>query len=189
MEIKNTLYASDRAVWRAWLAAHFESEKEIWLIFPTLSAGEPSVSYNDAVEEALSFGWIDSTAKRLDALHGVRRFTPRKKGSPYSRPNVERLLWLHARGMIHPSVQASVAEVLRAPFVFPADIIEILKSDPTVWENYEKFTEPYKRIRVAYIDAARNRPAEFQKRLQSFIAKTRRGLLITGYGGVDKYYT
>lgn len=188
MEITSTLYAADRAVWRAWLAAHFESETEIWLVFPTKASGEASVSYNDAVEEALCFGWIDSTAKRLDDLHGVRRFTKRKVGSPYSRPNIERLIWLNARGLIHPSVRESVAAVISAPYVFPADIMEILKSDQTVWENYQKCTESYKRIRVAYIDAARHRPAEFQKRLQSFLAATRRGKLITGYGGVEKYY-
>lgn len=189
MEIKNTFYASDRTAWRAWLAAHFESETEIWLIFPTKAAGEVSITYNDAVEEALCFGWIDSTAKRLDALHGVRRFTKRKEGSLYSRPNIERLLWLDAHRMIHPSVREGVLGVIYTPYEFPTDIIEALKSDQTVWENYEKCTGSYKRIRVAYIDAARGRPEEFQKRLQSFIKKTRKGLLITGYGGVDKYYT
>jgi hypothetical protein len=57
-----------------------------------------------------------------------------------------------------------------------------------VWDNYQRFSEPYRRIRTAYIDAARKRPEEFRKRLNSFIDKTRRNVLITGYGGVDKYY-
>ena len=55
-------------------------------------------------------------------------------------------------------------------------------------ENYEKLSEPYKRIRIAYIDAARKRPDEFKKRLESFIKKTRGGKLIVGFGGIDKYY-
>ena len=56
------------------------------------------------------------------------------------------------------------------------------------WRNYLGFSDSYKRIRVAYIDAARGRPEEFKKRLDSFLKKTREGRLIMGYGGIDKYY-
>ena len=57
-----------------------------------------------------------------------------------------------------------------------------------MWENYTAFPDPYKRIRVAYIEAARNRPEEFRKRLANFIRKTRENKRIVGYGGIDKYY-
>ena len=73
-------------------------------------------------------------------------------------------------------------------FVFPPDIMEAIEADETVRENYERFSEPYRRIRIAYIDAARKRPEEFQKRLNSFVGKTRAGKRITGYGGIEKYY-
>ena len=72
--------------------------------------------------------------------------------------------------------------------MFPEDILELLRQDESVWENYQRFSEPYKRIRIAYIEAARKRPEEFQKRLNSFIEKTRRNKLIMGYGGIEKYY-
>ena len=183
-----TFYTSDRSEWRKYLAEHFETASEIWFVFPVLSADEEGLSYNDAVEEALCFGWIDSTNRRLDETHCARRFTPRKKGSSYSQPNIERLIWLDAHGMIHPKVRESVLPVIRAPFEFPADIIDELKQDETVWSNYLRFSDPYKRIRIAYIEAARKRPAEFRKRLQSFIEKTRRNKLIRGYGGIEKYY-
>ena len=183
-----TFYTGERSEWRKYLEEHFETSGGIWFVFPTKDSGEPCLSYNDAVEEALCFGWIDSTNRRLDGSHCIRLFSPRKKGSPYSRPNIERLLWLDARGMIHPKVRESVLPVIRAPFVFPPDIIEALKQDPCVWENYERFSDPYKRIRIAYIDAARGRPDEFRKRLGSFIEKTRRNRLIMGYGGIEKYY-
>ena len=188
MKITKTLYPKDRAEWRAWLLANFSAEKEIWFVFPTLASEEHGVSYNDAVEEALCFGWIDSTAKFLDQNHGVRRFTPRKLGSPYSRPNIERLIWLDARGLIHESIRESVLPIIRAPYVFPEDILDRIKKDRTAWANYLTFSEPYKRIRIAYIDAARARPEEFEKRLQSFIRKTKSGKLIKGFGGIDKYY-
>jgi len=183
-----TFFAAQRSRWREYLAAHFETSREIWLVFPVKGSGEQSISYNDAVEEALCFGWIDSTNRRLDEQHCARRFTPRKKGSAYSRPNIERLIWLDAHGMIHPGVRESVLPVIRAPFVFPPDILAVLRQDAEVWENYQRFSEPYKRIRIAYIDAARKRPEEFRKRLNSFLEKTRRNQMIMGYGGIEKYY-
>lgn len=181
-------YTSERSAWRDYLAERFETSKEIWLVFPMKASGEKSLSYNDAVEEALCFGWIDSTIRHIDPLHRAQRFTPRRKGSAYSRPNIERLIWLDARGMIHPKVRDGVLPVIRAPFVFPPDIIEALRRDEAVWQNYCQFPDAYRRIRVAYIDAARDRPEEFRKRLDSFVEKTRRNRRIRGYGGVDKYY-
>ena len=152
------------------------------------NSGEKSLSYNDAVEEALCFGWIDSTIKNLDSLHRIQRFSPRKKGSGYSRANIERLIWLESKGMIHPNVRGSILEIIKVPYEFPNDIIEVIRNEDIVWKNYEKFPEAYKRIRIAYIDAARKRPLEFKKRLENFISKTRENKLIKGFGGIEKYY-
>ena len=183
-----TFSTDERSKWREYLADHFETSAEIWFVFPVKSSGEASLSYNDAVEEALCFGWIDSTNIRMDEMHCARRFTPRKKGSPYSRPNIERLIWLEEKGLIHPKIREEVLPLIRAPFVFPEDILAALREDESVWENFIHFSEPYKRIRIAYIDAARKRPGEFKKRLSSFMEKTRQGKRIMGYGGIDKYY-
>ncbi len=183
-----TFYTSERSEWRRFLADHFETLQEIWFVFPTKASGEKSLSYNDAVEEALCFGWIDGRAGTLDDLHQIRRFTPRRKGSGYSQPNIERLIWLDAHGLIHPKIRDAVLPIIRVPFVFPEDILNTLRLDEAVWEHYMCFSEPYKRIRIAYIEAARKRPEEFQKRLHSFMEKTRRNKLITGYGGIEKYY-
>ncbi|MBR4656133.1 MAG: YdeI/OmpD-associated family protein [Oscillospiraceae bacterium] len=183
-----TIYCTDRQQWREWLSKHFETEQEIWFVFPSVDSGELGVSYNDAVEEALCFGWIDGRAGTLDQTHQLRRFTPRRKGSGYSRPNIERLIWLDSQGLIHPKVRASVAELLSTPFVYPQDILDAIRGDAAAWENYQSFSEPYKRIRIAYIDAARKRPEEFGKRLANFIRKTRENKRIIGYGGIDKYY-
>lgn len=183
------VYCTNRQEWRQWLVANFESAREVWFVFPTKASGEVGVAYNDAVEEALCFGWIDGVAGTLDPLHQLRRFTPRRKGSPYSRPNIERLIWLNEQGLLHPSVRTSVADLITLPFQFPADIIATLQQEQEVWEHYCAFSEPYKRIRVAYIDAARKRPAEFRRRLENFLAKTRQNRLIVGYGGIEKYYS
>ena len=188
MSERKVLFCADRREWREWLAEHFETEKEVWFVFLSVGSGEKGVSYNDAVEEALCFGWIDSVNKRMDQDRCARRFSPRKKGSAYSQPNIERLIWLDAHHMIHPAVREGILPVIQAQFVFPDDIIDALRQDEAVWENYQKFSDPYKRIRIAYIEAARNRPEEFRKRLDSFIEKTRRNKLIRGYGGIEKYY-
>lgn len=188
MNITTLFQATNREEWRQYLNAVYRTESEVWLVFPTLAACEENVSYNDAVEEALCFGWIDGQVKRLDAMHQARRFTPRRKGSSYSRPNIERLIWLENRGMLMPEVREQVLDLIHTPYEYPQDIVEVLRRDAVVWSNYQQFSESYRRIRVAYIDAARKRPEEFRKRLNSFVAKTREGKIITGFGGIDKYY-
>lgn len=96
--MESIFYTADRAEWRAWLAEHFETEKEIWFVFSMKESGEEILSYNDAVEEALCFGWIDSIIKHIDPLHRAQHFTQRKQGSHHSRPNIERLIWLDGQG-------------------------------------------------------------------------------------------
>lgn len=189
MDGKETFYTSDRSEWRKWLAANFETKSEIWFVFPSKESGEAALSYNDAVEEALCFGWIDSTTGHIDQTHGIRRFTPRKNFDYYSRPNIERLIWLDKQGMIHPKVRPTVCGLIEAEYVFPEDILAEIRSDVVAWENYQKFSEPYRRIRIAYIDAARKRPEEFRKRLNSFLSKTRENKMIVGFGGIEKYYS
>ena len=157
-------------------------------MFPMKESGEESLSYNDAVEEALCFGWIDSTIKHIDRTHRAQHFTPRKKGSAYSRANIERLIWLEKNNLLMDEIRAEVLPLIRSPYVFPDDIITSIKSDLRAWENFQTLSDGYKRIRVAYIDAARKRPEEFKKRLENFIAKTRDGKLIKGFGGIEKYY-
>ena len=184
----NLFYTADRQEWRNWLTRHFETEADVWFVFPMNGSGEAALSYNDAVEEALCFGWIDSTIRHIDPLHRAQHFTPRNPKSTYSRPNIERLIWLDGQGLIHPKVRPSLEHLITTDYGFPGDILKAVRQDPAAWEHYVSFSEPYKRIRIAYIDAARKRPDEFAKRLENFIRKTRENKLIVGYGGIDKYY-
>lgn len=181
-------YFKNREDWRKWLTDNFESETEIWFVFPCKSSGKKSITYNDAVEEALCFEWIDSTIKALDTDHKMQRFTPRNPKSTYSQANKERLQWLLESRMIHPKFEAKIRDVLSVPFIFPNDIINKLKEDEATWQNYQHYSDAYKRIRIAYIDAARRRPEEFVKRLNNFIQKTKVNKTIKGFGGIEKYY-
>jgi uncharacterized protein YdeI (YjbR/CyaY-like superfamily) len=188
MEKESMLSIKTRIEWRNWLEENFNIEKEVWLVYAKKSTGQQRIQYNDAIEEALCFGWIDSTNKTLDIDHIIQRFTPRKTKSNYSQPNIERLKWLAENNLIHRSLLKNVQEIISKEFVFPKDILNEIKKDKTAWNNYLKFSDSYKRIRIAYIDSARKRPEEFTKRLTNFIQKTRDNKLIAGFGGIDKYY-
>jgi uncharacterized protein YdeI (YjbR/CyaY-like superfamily) len=188
LKTDNTLNIATRTEWRNWLQENFNIEKEVWLVYAKKSTGKQRIQYNDAVEEALCFGWIDSTNKTLDKDHTIQRFTPRKTKSSYSQPNIERIKWLLENNLIHHSLLATVQEITLQEFVFPKDILDEIKRDEIAWSNYVNFSEPYKRIRIAYIDSARKRQEEYTKRLNNFIQKTRDNKLIAGFGGIDKYY-
>jgi len=183
------IHFENREEWRGWLAENFETVNGIWFVFPNKSAGRNGISYNDAVEEALCFDWIDSTIKSLDKDHKIQHFTPRDPKSPYSQANKERLRWLLENKMIHPKFENKIQKALSEPFIFPDDIIGQLKEDETVWKNYQRFSDTYKRIRIGYIEAARKRPEEFEKRLANFLIKTKENKLIKGFGGIEKYYS
>jgi uncharacterized protein YdeI (YjbR/CyaY-like superfamily) len=183
-----TVYFIRRSEWREWLNRNHKLEKEIWFAFPKKASGRQSMSYNDAVEEALCFGWIDSTVKSLDDETKIQRFTPRKAKSNFSQANIERLRWLLERNLIQDDFVEEARAVVGKEFCFPEDIIGAISKDDQVWNNYSKLSDSYKRIRIAYINSARNRPEEFQKRLVNFVSKTRKGKIIRGYGGIEKYY-
>jgi len=98
MEIGETLYATSRRDFRKWLAKNCKKKEEIWLIFYKKYSGKPSISYDEAVEEALCYGWIDSQQKPIDAEKFARRFTPRKKGSNWAESNIKRALRMLSNG-------------------------------------------------------------------------------------------
>lgn len=172
MDITKTLYVSDREAWREWLKEHARTEKEIWLVYYRKESGRPRIPYNDAVEEALCFGWIDSTVKPLDEQRFAQRFSPRRPRSEYSQANKERLRRLVEQGKVMDDVLASLGNILDEEFVIPPDILEVLQANEAAWENFQRYPGPYQRIRIAFIDGARHRPEEFKKRLKHFIEMT-----------------
>lgn len=187
MKITNTLYVTNRKDWRKWLREHYESEKEIWLIYYRKETGKPRIEYNAAVEEALCFGWIDSTQKTVDKERTAQRFSPRKSGSPYSPANKERLRKLLKQRKVIKEVRETLDGVLEEEFEIPKDILKAIQTNKEAWKNFQKFSDSYKRIRIGFIEGARKRPEEFEKRLRHFIKKTEKNELY-GFGGIDKYF-
>lgn len=166
------LSASDRATWRRWLLANYQTEDEVWLQYHRAHTGKPRVAYNDAVEEALCFGWIDSTVKSIDEDRYAQRFTPRRPQSTFWQANRERLRRLIDVGQVMPEVKEQVAGVLDEPFVVPPDIEAALRRDPAVWSNFTAYSDAYQRIRIAYVESARSRQDEFDKRLANLLRRT-----------------
>jgi uncharacterized protein YdeI (YjbR/CyaY-like superfamily) len=181
------LQAATRSEWRAWLKRNHKSKTDIWLVYPKKHTGKPRVAYNDAVEEALCFGWIDSTVRTLDADRFAQRFSVRNPKSRYSQANIERLRALARQGNVLKEVLATLPDLAEEAFKVPPDILAAVQAKPMAWKNFQAFSPSYVRIRVAYIQGARKRPAEFKKRLAHFIKLTEQNKQF-GFGGIDKYY-
>ena len=119
MKTGETLTVLTRGEFRQWLADHHRSKKEIWLVFCYKRTGKPTITYSDAVEEAICYGWIDSQLNRMDDERFVRRFSPRREGSHWSRRNRGRALRMLRAGKM---TEAGMA-------VLPADVVAAWRAD------------------------------------------------------------
>ena len=190
MVIDKTLYVTTRREWRAWLRKNYKKEKGIWLIYYKKDSGKPRIPYNDAVEEAICFGWIDSTLKKMDDERFAQRFSRRNPKSPYSQANIERLKEMIKKGRVAKDVLATLgalAEEKEDQFIVPPDILKAIKADKAAWKHFQTFSPTYIRIRVAYIDHSRSHPDFFKTRLNYFLKMTAKGKQF-GFGGIEKYY-
>jgi uncharacterized protein YdeI (YjbR/CyaY-like superfamily) len=186
----NTFYTANRQEWRGWLKKHYKSSKEIWLVYYKKHTNRPRIPYNEAVEEALCFGWIDSQVRRIDKDQFAQKFSPRNPRSSYSQANIERLRKLIKQKKVAKEIVTALGDILKVKkekFIVPPDILKSIKSNPVAWQNFKKFSPSYVRIRVAFINGARNRPLEFAKRLRYFIRMSEKNKLF-GFGGIEKYY-
>src|SRR5687767_550105 len=98
----NLLYVPTREEWRAWLAEHHATAAEVWLIGYKKQTGKPSVPYDEAVEEALCFGWIDSIRRKLDEERFAQKYSPRRPRSNWTELNLQRARRLQAEGRMAP---------------------------------------------------------------------------------------
>jgi uncharacterized protein YdeI (YjbR/CyaY-like superfamily) len=173
MNIGKTLYVTNRKDWRSWLKKNHSKEKEIWLIYYRKSSGKLRIPYNDAVEEALCYGWIDSIFKGINEEKFAQRFTPRRLGSPISEMNKERVRRLIKSKLMTSVGLKSISFDRKEKFTIAADILEALKLNEQTWKNFQKFPLGYKRVRIGYIEDVRMHDKKiFQNRLNNFIKMT-----------------
>jgi uncharacterized protein YdeI (YjbR/CyaY-like superfamily) len=176
-----THHPTTRADWRAWLTAHHDRETEIWLIYNKRHTGEPRVEYEEAVEEALCFGWIDSIVRTIDENRYAQKFTPRKAKSKWSESNLKRFAKLVREGKMTEAGLAkappqereeTVAPSPAAEDSVPAYIEAALRENGVAWTNFTNLAPSYRRLYVRWIEAAkreetrRRRLAEAAGRLE-----------------------
>lgn len=174
------LYVVERKDWRAWLRANHRSKVEIWLVYFRKDSGKPRISYNDAVEEALCWGWIDSVVHPIDAESYSQRFSPRRPTSMLSALNLERIRVLVERGQMTKAGLRALEHVYDPETddpddrSIPPDIEAALRAEPDAWRYFTAFPAPYQRIRVAFVDGSRQEPEVFAKRLANLVKRSAR---------------
>ena len=180
---KNIVYFTDRKDWRNWLSNNFEEEKEVWFTFPTIDSGEIGITYNDAVEEALCFGWIDSIAKEVDGKV-IQRFSPRKKRSPWTELNKERARRLIKLGLMTKEGKKVLPKLGKNSYKIPSEIIEELKKGRCL-TKFKAFPPLYQRVRayniMFYKDIDEH---QYKKALHHLIVETKKNHM---YGEWNDY--
>jgi uncharacterized protein YdeI (YjbR/CyaY-like superfamily) len=181
----DTFFAVDRAAWREWLAAHHAERAQVWLLLHKKHVDEPSVRYDEAVEEALCWGWIDGLTKRWDERSYAVRFTPRKPGSVWSESNVERVTRMIDAGRMQPAGLALVEEAKRRGTweqgwsarldVTPPDLEAALAGVPAAAARWSEWPATPRRMYVySVLDA--KRPETRARRIADVVRRAAAGL-------------
>jgi uncharacterized protein YdeI (YjbR/CyaY-like superfamily) len=158
------VFADDRATWRAWLEANHASARGGWLVTWRARAGRVGLDYEAAVEEALCFGWVDSTGGRFDDERGKLYFAPRKLRSPWAATNKARVERLVAEGRM---ATAGLAAIERAKangswdvldtverLEVPDDLASALESRPPARANFDAFAPSARKMQLAWVALA-----------------------------------
>lgn len=172
---KNILIIHKRSDFRQWLLNNHSSESECWV---KIKRGKPSddehLWYIDAVEEALCFGWIDSTMQTIDG-HLLQRFSPRRKNSHWTELNKERCRRLEQLGLMTDAGRASLPKMHSRSFKFDTDFVNALKQ-ARVWSKFEQFPMLYQRIRANNLSFTKvKNPQNYSKALTRLIEETKKG--------------
>jgi uncharacterized protein YdeI (YjbR/CyaY-like superfamily) len=181
-----TLHAPTLARWRDWLTEHHASQPEVWLIFYKQHTGVRSIAYEDARDEALCFGWVDSLIKRLDERRFARKFTPRKADSRWSDINRKRYAALEAEGRLKPpGIERPPTDRgydprparLPMPSKLPAYVHAALGRNARARRHFETLAPEQRRRYLAWIESAKREETKL-RRLKEAIRLLARGELL-----------
>lgn len=175
MLIEQTLYVKDHKQWRKWLEKNHATSKGIWLIYYKKDSGKPRIPYDDAVEEAICYGWIDSTLKSIDDEKFAQKFTPRTNCENWSALNCERVHKLKAAGLLTPAGLAKIPERVlntappekrpaRPEPPMPPVLEKALAANPKAKAFFESLAPSYRRPYCWWIGSAKKEET-VQKRL------------------------
>lgn len=176
-----TLYVAGRSEWRAWLEKNAKTSEGVWLLYYKKNSGKLRIAYNDAVEEALCFGWIDSKIKKVDEASFAQWFTPRKPRSQWAPSNIKRVKKLIKLGkMTQAGLDAFEPHNLRKtqslPTQLPRDLQERFKTETRAWTNFGQFPPSYRRMAIAWVASAKKEETQLKrfKQLVEFTAANKR---------------
>lgn len=166
MKVTEKLHVINRDDWRAWLRKNHSTKKEIWLIYYKRRTGKPRIPYDDAVEEALCFGWIDSLVKKIDDEKFAQKFTPRKGKSKWSEANKKRARKMIKEGKMTKVGLAKIREAksngewfktapVKKGLVIPAYVKKAFATNEKALDNFNNLANGYKRQLVGWITSAK----------------------------------
>lgn len=171
------IYAKDRQAFRDWLAQNYEQKESIWLVYYKVKSGQPSITYDEAVEEALCYGWIDSKVNSIDEERYKQVFSPRKAKSPWSKLNKTRLKKLFAENKMMPSGIAIIEKAKQNGYweilddvealITPDDLQAALDQNPTAKAYYEAFSASSKKAILWWIKSAKRTETRTKRILQT----------------------
>jgi uncharacterized protein YdeI (YjbR/CyaY-like superfamily) len=173
------LYIKTRKEWHAWLKRNHSTAEDVWLIYYKKPSGKERIPYIHAVEEALCFGWIDGKIKRINEDYYIQRFSPRRRGSRWSKYNIERVERLIREGKMEPEGMLAFQEVLDKPHLIydnrsdgdpeiPEDLNDALRGNNMAKKNFMNFSQSAQRIYVEWLKNAK-RSETREKRIKKIV--------------------
>ena len=173
--------------WRSWLCENHEEEKSIWIIIQKKASKKPGIRYEDAVLEAVAYGWIDGKMKRLNDDEFKQRYTPRKSNSVWSLSNRKRAERLISEGRMTPAGLKTVEKAKkngrwekaysssRGAIDMPKDLIEALVKNKTAQENFESFPPSARFMYIHWINEAKKQDTR-KRRIHTVVIRSEKNL-------------
>jgi uncharacterized protein YdeI (YjbR/CyaY-like superfamily) len=168
------LYVKTRKEWRRWLEKNHSTAEDVWLIYYKKPSGKPRIPYSDAVEEALCFGWIDGKIKKINEEYYIQRYTPRRRGSRWSKYNIDRVEKLIKEGKMKPAGLSVFKEALEKPKliydnkasgepVMPEDLSDAFNKNSKALVNFMNFSQSTRRIYIDWLSNAKKEETRLRR--------------------------
>ena len=189
MNMPLTFTTTDQAEWRRWLEEHGSVEKEVWFVYYKRDSGKASLPYDDTVEEALCFGWIDSIIQKIDDEKYARKFNPRTNKDKWSALNLQRMRKLVGTGRMTPVGLAVIDPELLKKDPYKQErpdnsaeitaIKQALKGHPRAWANFSGMAPSHQKRYLMWISSAKQESTR-QRRIEEAVALLEKNEKLTG---------
>jgi uncharacterized protein YdeI (YjbR/CyaY-like superfamily) len=184
LEPHDVIYFESTAELRDWFDANHETAADLWLGYHRKATGKPTISWSNAVDEALCVGWIDGIRKRIDEASSAQRFTPRRKASNWSAINVDKVAALTAEGRMRPAglaafearseLKTGVYSYEQAEALFSTDELGRFRAVPAAWADWERRAPSYRKAVTFWVTSAKGADTR-ARRLEALIADSAAG--------------